>query len=66
MGNAFRLSDAVSLYHRGVVLNGELIMSYGAADQKVGISWVNLEELVNHIRQYDQEGKLLQRDTIQI
>lgn len=40
-------------------MDGELIMSYGAADQKAGIAWVNLEELVTHIRRYDQEGKLI-------
>lgn len=44
----------------GIVMDGELIMSYGAADQKAGIAWVNLEELVTHIRRYDQEGKLIQ------
>lgn len=43
----------------GIVIDGELIMSYGAADQKVGISWVNFGELVDHIRQYDPDGHLL-------
>ncbi len=43
----------------GIVVDGELIMSYGAADQKVGIAWVNLGELVEHIRSFDAEGRKL-------
>ncbi len=48
----------------GVVMNGELIMAYGAADQKVGIAWVNVEELIQHIRQYDAEGKKLHATSV--
>ncbi|MCQ4086358.1 hypothetical protein [Saccharibacillus sp. JS10] len=43
----------------GIVQGEDLIMSYGAADQKVGISWVNFNDLVAHVRQYDAFGKLL-------
>jgi hypothetical protein len=31
-------------------------MSYGAADQKAGISWVNFKELVEYVRQFDADG----------
>lgn len=48
----------------GVIIDGELIMAYGAADQKVGISWVNLEQLIQHIRQYDAEGKQLHTTSV--
>ncbi|AIQ48603.1 hypothetical protein R70723_23855 [Paenibacillus sp. FSL R7-0273] len=41
----------------GIVLGEELIMSYGAADQKVGISWVNFNELVAFIREYGEDGR---------
>jgi predicted GH43/DUF377 family glycosyl hydrolase len=40
----------------GIVINGELIMSYGAADEKVGIARVNREELVYYIRLFDSKG----------
>lgn len=40
----------------GIVIGDTLIMSYGAADQKAGISWVGLEELVSYIRQFDADG----------
>lgn len=40
----------------GIVVGEDLIMSYGAADQKVGISWVNFEELVRYIRKFDEAG----------
>ncbi|MDF2922298.1 MAG: hypothetical protein K0R57_1212 [Paenibacillaceae bacterium] len=40
----------------GIVVGEDLIMAYGAADQKVGISWVNHEELVAHIRRFDADG----------
>ncbi|MNI72577.1 hypothetical protein D3C73_1285280 [compost metagenome] len=43
----------------GLVMDGELIMSYGAADQKVGIAWVPFDELVAHVRGYDAEGNRL-------
>ena len=40
----------------GIVINGELIMSYGAADEKIGIARVNFDELVNYIRLFDNQG----------
>ncbi|MGG1519332.1 hypothetical protein ABE504_28295 [Paenibacillus oryzisoli] len=40
----------------GIVVEGELIMAYGAADQKIGISWVKLDELIAHVRQYNAVG----------
>lgn len=40
----------------GIFVGEELIMAYGAADQKIGISWVNREELIEHIRRYDAAG----------
>ncbi|MNY67201.1 hypothetical protein D3C86_2047430 [compost metagenome] len=41
----------------GIFVGEQLIMAYGAADQKVGISWVKREELIAHIRRYDSQGK---------
>jgi predicted GH43/DUF377 family glycosyl hydrolase len=43
----------------GIVLGEDLIMSYGAADQKVGISWVNFDELIAYLRKYDETGNLI-------
>jgi len=43
----------------GIVVGDELIMSYGAADQKVGISWVNFADLVAYIRTFDDRGNKL-------
>jgi predicted GH43/DUF377 family glycosyl hydrolase len=40
----------------GIVINGDLIMSYGAADEKIGIARVNFDELVNYIRLFDNQG----------
>lgn len=42
----------------GVIVGEDLIMSYGAADQKVGISWVNAADLLTHIRKYNAKGEL--------
>ncbi|MCR4694666.1 MAG: hypothetical protein K5773_05045 [Pseudobutyrivibrio sp.] len=39
-----------------VVDKGSLIMGYGAADQKIGIAKVNLDELVNYIKTFDSQG----------
>lgn len=41
----------------GVVRGGELIMGYGAADQKIGIAKTDLSELVMYVRQFDASGK---------
>lgn len=40
-----------------VVKNGILIMGYGAADQKIGIAKVDLEELVAYVRSFDEKGE---------
>lgn len=40
----------------GIVMGEDLIMSYGAADQKIGISWVNFHELVAYLRKFDENG----------
>ncbi len=40
----------------GIVKGEELIMSYGAADQKIGIAWTNFNELVEYIRTFDRHG----------
>ena len=39
-----------------VVAGDELIMGYGAADQKIGIAKVNLKELVDYVRGFDEDG----------
>ena len=39
-----------------VICDGTLIMGYGAADQKIGIAKVNLEELVAYVREFDAKG----------
>ncbi|MDD9265545.1 hypothetical protein ACFPES_00725 [Paenibacillus sp. GCM10023248] len=44
----------------GIVVGDDLIISYGAADQKVGIAWVNYEDLIAHIRHYDADGNALE------
>lgn len=41
----------------GIVRDGELLMSYGAADTVAGVAWVNFDELVGHVRKYDAQGK---------
>lgn len=41
----------------GEVIDNTLIISYGAADELAGIAKVNLPDLVNHIRQFDAQGK---------
>lgn len=40
----------------GIVVNDTLIISYGAADQRVGIAWVSCSELVSYIRRFDEKG----------
>jgi beta-1,2-mannobiose phosphorylase / 1,2-beta-oligomannan phosphorylase len=40
----------------GIVVDGKLIISYGAADQKVGIAWVDFNELVHYIKHFDADG----------
>jgi predicted GH43/DUF377 family glycosyl hydrolase len=41
----------------GILVDGQLIMSYGAADQRIGISSVDFNKLVEYIRLFDSEGK---------
>ncbi|MRN56731.1 hypothetical protein [Paenibacillus monticola] len=41
----------------GIVVGDELIMAYGAADQKVGISWVNLDSLIGYVKGFDAKGE---------
>lgn len=43
----------------GLVRDGELIMSYGAADTVAGVAWTNFAALVQHIRRYDAQGRQL-------
>ncbi|WP_339254777.1 hypothetical protein [Paenibacillus sp. FSL P2-0136] len=43
----------------GIVVGEDLIMSYGAADQKAGIAWVHFAELLEYIRTFDENGILL-------
>lgn len=43
----------------GIVVNEELMMSYGAADQKVGIAWVPYDQLVSHIRKFNAAGEYI-------
>jgi len=40
----------------GIVIDDELIMSYGAADQKVGMAWANFEEIVDYVESFDKCG----------
>ncbi|WP_035775257.1 hypothetical protein [Butyrivibrio sp. VCB2001] len=39
-----------------VTIGDELIMGYGAADQKIGIAKVNLKDLVDYVRGFDEDG----------
>lgn len=41
----------------GIVVDDQLIISYGAADEKVGIAWTNPDRLVSHVRQFDPQGR---------
>ncbi len=40
-------------------MGDELIMSYGAADQKIGIARVNLNELEDFVRRFDSQGNII-------
>ncbi len=40
----------------GVKIGSELVMSYGAADTKVGVARVDFDELVEHVRRFDADG----------
>jgi predicted GH43/DUF377 family glycosyl hydrolase len=41
----------------GIKVGDTLIMSYGAADQKVGIAWTDFNELVKYVKLFDKYGK---------
>jgi predicted GH43/DUF377 family glycosyl hydrolase len=43
----------------GIVKEDELIMSYGAADQKVGIAWAYFDEIVDYIHTFDSNGNTI-------
>ena len=43
----------------GIVVEDNLIISYGAADQKAGIAWVNFKDLVAYIRKFNEDGDFL-------
>jgi predicted GH43/DUF377 family glycosyl hydrolase len=34
------------------------LLSYGPADEKVGLCWLNRDALLEHIRQFDSIGRL--------
>lgn len=40
----------------GIRVDDTLIMSYGAADQKVGIAWANFKAIVEHVKEFDSIG----------
>ena len=40
----------------GIVKDDELIMSYGAADQKIGMAWACFDEIVEYVRTFDSKG----------
>jgi len=40
----------------GILRNGELIMGYGAADEKVGIARCDFTTLVDHVKDFDKYG----------
>lgn len=41
----------------GIVVEDTLILSYGAADQKVGVAWTSLAEVVEFVRKFDENGR---------
>jgi len=40
----------------GIKVDNTLIMSYGAADQKVGVAWAKFDEIVSYIKLFDKVG----------
>lgn len=48
----------------GIVVDDDLIMAYGAADQKVGIAKVKYDELVEYIRTFDAEGNKVENEVL--
>lgn len=42
----------------GILVDDRLMISYGAADQNVGVAWVDINELVNYLRNFDANGNV--------
>jgi beta-1,2-mannobiose phosphorylase / 1,2-beta-oligomannan phosphorylase len=42
----------------GVVRDGQLIMTYGAADNFAGVAWADYAELLAHLRRFDANGAI--------
>jgi hypothetical protein len=49
----------------GELVNGRLLISYGAADTRVGIASVNFQELVEHVRKFDAVGRMSANGSIE-
>ncbi len=45
----------------GIVMDEELIMSYGAADQKAGIARADFQELVDYVSTFNEKGEQINR-----
>lgn len=45
----------------GVVRDGRLVMSYGAADTVAGVAWTDFAALVEHVRRYGPDGQLIKQ-----
>lgn len=43
----------------GIVVDNKLIISYGAADQKVGIAWTDFDEIIAYVKSFDANGNKL-------
>jgi predicted GH43/DUF377 family glycosyl hydrolase len=43
----------------GLVRDGQLMMTYGAADTVAGVAWTDWRELIAHVRQFDERGRRL-------
>ena len=44
----------------GIVINDTLMVSYGAADERIGIAWMNFHELISYIRSFDHGSKRIE------
>lgn len=51
------------IFTTGGIVNddGTLIISYGAADQRIGIAWVDFQELIDYIKNFDERGQRIRR-----
>ena len=43
----------------GLVLDGRLLMTYGAADTVSGVAWTDLAALVERVRCFDASGQAI-------